>query len=61
VDMWSLACVFIELVTSKVFILANDELTACKTIFSICGSPDEKSMPGCEQYSLYKTTAEVLV
>lgn len=44
VDIWSMACVFAEIVTGQVLFRAGAELEACQKIFSICGSPCEQTM-----------------
>lgn len=48
VDMWSMGCVFVELITGQVLFQAKEELAAIELIFSICGVPTEKTMPGFE-------------
>jgi cell division cycle 2-like protein len=48
VDMWSMGCVFVELITGQVLFQAKEELAALELIFSICGVPTEKTMPGFE-------------
>ena len=46
VDIWSVACVFAELVSGKVLFQANQDSRALELIFSKCGTPDESTMPG---------------
>jgi serine/threonine protein kinase len=53
VDMWSIGCVFAELVTGQVLFQAKTEQEACELLFSICGSPNEETMPGCTQTGKY--------
>ena len=54
VDIWSMACVFTELVTGQVLFRAGQEAEACNQIFSICGSPTEETMPGCTKLRHYQ-------
>ena len=53
VDIWSLACVFIELVTGFVIFQANDELNAIKKIWSVLGTVNAQNMPGFAQLRNY--------
>ena len=55
VDIWSIACVFVELVTGQVLFRANQEAQACELMFSICGSPNEENMPGCTKHKINYT------
>ena len=53
VDIWSMACVFVELVTGQVLFRAGQESEACNLMFSICGAPNELTMPGCTKMRNY--------
>jgi len=53
VDMWSIGCVFAELVTGQVLFQAKTEQEACELLFNICGTPTEETMPGCTQTGKY--------
>ena len=53
VDIWSMACVFVELVTGQVLFRANQEPQACEVMFGICGAPKEENMPGCTKMRFY--------
>jgi serine/threonine protein kinase len=46
VDVWSAACVFTEIVTGQVLFQANQDAKALELIFSVCGTPNENTMPG---------------
>lgn len=54
VDMWSIGCVFVELITGQVLFRAGQELQAMDLIFQICGSPNEQTMPGVEKQKNYQ-------
>jgi cyclin-dependent kinase 12/13 len=54
VDMWSIGCVFVELITGQVLFRAGQELQAMDLIFQICGSPTEQTMPGVEKQKNYQ-------
>ena len=49
VDIWSMGCVFAELITGQVLFQAKEEAQALDLIFKICGTPSDKTMPGVEQ------------
>jgi serine/threonine protein kinase len=53
VDMWSIGCVFVELITGQVLFRAGQETQAIDLIFQVCGTPTEQTMPGLEKQRLY--------
>ncbi|XP_078172311.1 cyclin-dependent kinase C-2-like [Carex rostrata] len=53
VDMWSVGCVFAELLLGKPIFPGEDEMDQLKKIFEICGTPDENNWPGVTQMLLY--------
>ena len=55
VDIWSMACVFTELVTGQVLFRAGQEAEACNLMFSICGTPTNDNMPGCIYQRCYSS------
>lgn len=55
VDMWSVGCVFIELVTSKNFFPGLTEQEQLDRIFKTCGSPTEENFPGVTQFPGYSS------
>lgn len=57
VDMWSIGCVFAELVTGQVLFQAKTDNEALELLYSICGTPTEETMPGCTQTSIGKQYA----
>ena len=53
VDIWSIGCIFAELVIGKVFLRGDSDLDM---IFRICrtmGVPNEENLPGVSKMPLY--------
>lgn len=46
VDMWSVGCIFAELLHGKPIFPGKDEPEQLNKIFELCGSPDESNWPG---------------
>ena len=46
VDMWSIGCVFAELLMGEPIFKGNNEKEQIEQIFKICGSPNEMTWPG---------------
>ncbi|XP_021887086.1 cyclin-dependent kinase C-2-like [Carica papaya] len=46
VDMWSVGCVFAELLNGKPILPGENETEQLNKIFDLCGSPDENNWPG---------------
>lgn len=46
VDMWSIGCVFAELLMGEPIFKGNNEKEQIEQIFKICGSPSEMTWPG---------------
>ena len=49
IDVWSLGCIFAELVLKEPLLPGQGELDQVKRIFDLLGTPDDDSMPGCSQ------------
>lgn len=49
IDIWSVGCIFAELVNKKAFFAANNEMMLLAEIFRVLGLPDEQSWPGITQ------------
>ena len=47
IDMWSVGCIFAELLTGKPLFPGKDEMDQMDKISRILGSPTEDNMPGC--------------
>jgi cyclin-dependent kinase 12/13 len=59
IDMWSIGCVFCELLTGVVlFKENNNEKDQLNKIFSICGTPDEKKWPGLTKLPLWEKLSQ---
>lgn len=48
VDMWSIGCVFAELLIKAPLFLGDSELDQTKKIFEVLGAPNDNCFPGCE-------------
>lgn len=55
VDMWSVGCLFYELLCKKTLFSGNDEAEQLNIIFKTLGSPTEESWPGWETLPLAGT------
>ena len=59
IDMWSIGCVFCELLTGIIiFKENNDEKDQLNKIFSICGTPDDNDWPEAKQLPEWKAFAQ---
>eukprot|EP00246_Nothoceros_aenigmaticus_P013872 TRINITY_DN500_c0_g1_i3.p1 TRINITY_DN500_c0_g1~~TRINITY_DN500_c0_g1_i3.p1 ORF type:complete len:415 (+),score=57.03 TRINITY_DN500_c0_g1_i3:271-1515(+) len=53
VDMWSVGCIFAELLHGKPILPGKHELEQISKIFELCGSPDETMWPGVVKLPWY--------
>ncbi|GAA0162503.1 non-receptor serine/threonine protein kinase [Lithospermum erythrorhizon] len=53
VDMWSVGCIFAELLHGKPIFPGKDEPEQLNKIFELCGSPDEVNWPGVSKTPWY--------
>ncbi|KMT08218.1 hypothetical protein BVRB_6g142360 [Beta vulgaris subsp. vulgaris] len=53
VDMWSVGCIFAELLDGKALFPGKDESEQIFKIFELCGSPDESYWPGVTKLPWY--------
>ncbi|EYU31006.1 hypothetical protein ABFS82_08G225800 [Erythranthe guttata] len=53
VDMWSVGCIFAELLYGKPILPGKNELEQLNKIFELCGSPDELIWPGVSKIPWY--------
>ncbi|KAL6518702.1 Cyclin-dependent kinase C-2 [Orobanche hederae] len=53
VDMWSVGCIFAELLNGKPIFPAKDEAEQLNKIFDICGTPNEDIWPGVSKIPWY--------
>jgi len=54
VDMWSVGCIFAELVTGKPLFAGSDEEEQLEQIFKVRGSPDPEEWPRVKDLPLYR-------
>ena len=52
IDMWSVGCIFAELLLGKPMFPGKDEADQMDRIAKVLGSPNEDNMPGCTQLPL---------
>ncbi|KAL8249033.1 hypothetical protein R6Q59_005901 [Mikania micrantha] len=53
VDMWSVGCIFAELLHGKPIFPGKDEPEQLSKIFELCGAPDEVNWPGVSKIPWY--------
>ncbi|XP_071709856.1 cyclin-dependent kinase C-2-like isoform X1 [Rutidosis leptorrhynchoides] len=53
VDMWSVGCIFAELLAGKPILNGKNESEQLNKIFELCGSPDEINWPGVSRIPWY--------
>jgi len=56
VDMWSIGCIFAELVTKQPLFPSDSEIDQLYRIFRVCGTPTEAMWPGVSQLPDWKPT-----
>lgn len=54
IDMWSIGCIFGELLLKKPLFIGDSEINQLFKIFEILGSPNEDSLPGYKSFPLFK-------
>ncbi len=54
IDMWSVGCIFAELLTTKPIFPGKDEADQMSRIVDVFGFPNEATMPGCTRLQFYK-------
>ncbi|OVA18849.1 Protein kinase domain [Macleaya cordata] len=53
VDMWSVGCIFAELLQGKPILPGKDEPEQLNKIFELCGAPEEVNWPGVSKFPWY--------
>ncbi|EEF29154.1 Cell division protein kinase, putative [Ricinus communis] len=53
VDMWSVGCVFAELLIGRAVLCGTSEADQLKKIIELCGAPDQDDWPGASELPLY--------
>jgi len=56
VDIWSIGCIFAELVTFEPLFPGDSEIDELFSIFKILGTPTEETWPGVSKLPYYKST-----
>ncbi|XP_073470061.1 cyclin-dependent kinase 2 isoform X2 [Aquarana catesbeiana] len=56
VDIWSLGCIFAEMITKRALFPGDSEIDQLFRIFRTLGTPDEASWPGVTSMPDYKST-----
>jgi len=56
IDVWSIGCIFSELVTGQALFPADSEIDQLYKIFQVLGTPSEKSWPGVSTLPYYRST-----
>nr|KYP73202.1 Cyclin-dependent kinase C-2 [Cajanus cajan] len=62
VDMWSVGCIFAELLQGKPIFPGKDEPEQLNKIYELCGAPDEVNWPGVSKipyYNKFKPTRQM--
>ncbi|KAH9317744.1 hypothetical protein KI387_019513 [Taxus chinensis] len=55
VDMWSVGCIFAELLNGKPILPGKSETEQLNKIYELCGSPDESNWPGVSKLKFWPT------
>eukprot|EP00242_Pyramimonas_sp_CCMP2087_P006856 CAMPEP_0198218084 /NCGR_PEP_ID=MMETSP1445-20131203/67268_1 /TAXON_ID=36898 /ORGANISM="Pyramimonas sp., Strain CCMP2087" /LENGTH=361 /DNA_ID=CAMNT_0043894975 /DNA_START=240 /DNA_END=1322 /DNA_ORIENTATION=- len=53
IDMWSVGCIFAELLVGKPILSGKNEMEQVNLIFQLCGSPTNEEWPGAQKLKYY--------
>ncbi|XP_028415487.1 cyclin-dependent kinase 2-like [Dendronephthya gigantea] len=56
VDIWSIGCIFSELITRRALFPGDSEIDQLFRVFRTLGTPDEENWPGVSDFTNYKST-----
>eukprot|EP00959_Pyramimonas_sp_CCMP1952_P400109 8383108-Pyramimonas_sp.AAC.1 len=56
VDLWSIGCIFYEMVTQKPLFPGQSEIEQLYKIFQVLGTPNSTTWPGVENFVDYTST-----
>lgn len=56
IDVWSIGCIFAEIVTGHALFPADSEIDQLYKIFQVLGTPSEKTWPGVSALPYYRNT-----
>ena len=55
IDMWSVGCIFAELLNKKAPMTGNQEIQQLQHIWALCGTPTKESWPGVDRLKHWET------
>jgi cell division cycle 2-like len=55
IDMWSIGCIFAELINKEPLFPGRSELDLLSRVFKLLGAPNERIWPGCKDLPLAKS------
>lgn len=61
VDVWSVGCIFAEMITKKAIFAGNDECEQLQRIIKLMGMPSQEEWPGVENYPLWNDFKHVCI
>ena len=61
IDLWSIGCIFAELVTGRPLFPGSDTADQLKRIFKLLGTPSPTNWPGLEELEGWKNKDAVVV
>ncbi|KAL4455702.1 hypothetical protein ABPG74_003112 [Tetrahymena malaccensis] len=56
IDMWSIGCIFYELIEKKPLFMSDSEIDAIFKIFQLHGTPNPETFQGLEDYPYFKSS-----
>lgn len=56
IDIWSIGCIFAEMVTKQPLFAGDSEIDQLYRIFRVLGTPNESNWPGVTSFKDYKST-----